>query len=291
MTFFDSLNQSPALLYTLTTVFSLLFGSFFNVVIYRLPKMMEASWRQECTLLLQGESETPQPAEKFSLAFPHSHCPCCQAAVKPWQNIPVLSYVVLRGKCASCQSPIGLRYPMIEIITAALAVFAINQFGLSAQGLAVVVFSWLLLIMTMIDVDQQLLPDSLTLPLLWLGLAFNSSFGNVPLNDAVWGAIAGYLSLWSVYWLFKLLTGKEGMGFGDFKLLAALGAWLGWQSLPLIIILSSVVGAVLGSLSLALNRKSRATPIPFGPYLAIAGWISLYWGEAITAAYLAFSGF
>ncbi|MBD2859752.1 prepilin peptidase [Spongiibacter sp. KMU-158] len=292
MTFLEALNQSSTLLYILTAIFSLLFGSFFNVVIYRLPKMMEANWRSECEFLINGEESEPQPADKkFGLAFPHSHCPNCQAPVKPWQNIPVISYLLLKGKCASCKTSIGIRYPAIEIITAAIAVFTVSQFGLSSEALAFTLFGWLLLILTMIDIDHQLLPDSLTLPLLWLGLAWHASFGQIPLQDAVWGAIAGYLTLWSVYWLFKIVTGKEGMGFGDFKLLAALGAWLGWQSLPLIIILSSLVGAVLGSLTLALSKKSQSNPIPFGPYLAIAGWISLFWGAQITENYLRFAGF
>ncbi len=292
MNFFDALAQSPTLFYPLTTIIALLFGSFFNVVIYRLPKMMDANWRTECQYLLHGEEAAEKEAEqhKLGLALPNSHCPKCNAPIKAWQNIPVLSYVLLGGKCASCKAPIGLRYPFIELLTAVLAVFAFVQFGITGQAFAVVLFSWILLILTAIDIDHQLLPDHLTLPLLWAGLAWNSLTGIVALNDAVWGAIAGYLTLWSVYWLFKLLTGKEGMGFGDFKLLAALGAWLGWQSLPLIIILSSVVGAVLGSVILAINRKKQGTPIPFGPYLAIAGWIAMFWGEQISGAYLRFAG-
>ncbi len=282
------LDSNPWLALCLLGIFSLLLGSFFNVVIYRLPKMMEAHWKHECQLIL--EQEPTSPPESFNLALPNSHCPQCGAAVKAWQNIPVLSYILLRGRCASCQNKIGLRYPAVELATAALAVFTALQFGFTWQALAVILFSWLLLIMSVIDIDHQLLPDSLTLPLLWLGLAYNSLSGSVLLMDAVWGAIAGYLSLWSVYWLFKLITGKEGMGFGDFKLLAALGAWLGWQMLPVIILLSSVVGAGLGIALLSLQGKGRNTSIPFGPYLAAAGWIAMFWGQDILGAYMGFAG-
>lgn len=283
----DLLTEHPFVSYTLITIVSLMLGSFFNVVIYRLPKMMEAQWRRDCSEL---SGEEPSEDDNFNLALPHSHCPKCQAPVKAWQNIPVVSYILLRGRCASCRAPIGLRYPVIEAATAVLAVLAFAVFGLSAHGAAIAVFCWLLLIMTVIDIDHQLLPDSLTLPLLWLGLAFHSVTATIPLTDAVWGAMAGYLSLWSVYWLFKLLTGKEGMGYGDFKLLAALGAWMGWQVLPLIIILSSLVGAVLGGLTLALSGQGRSTPMPFGPYLAGAGLIAMFWGDTLLNAYLQFAG-
>ena len=282
------LDSSPLLVLCLLGIFSLLFGSFFNVVIYRLPKMMEAQWQQECRQILDQPEQAP-PAD-FNLALPNSHCPSCGAAVRAWQNIPVLSYVLLRGRCASCQTPIGLRYPAVELAAAAIAVFTVWQLGLSWPTMAVVVFGWLLLVMSVIDIDHQLLPDNLTLPLLWLGLAYNSLSGAVALPDAVWGVIAGYLSLWSIYWLFKLLTGKEGMGYGDFKLLAALGAWLGWQMLPVIILLSSVVGAVLGILLLSLQGKGRQTSIPFGPYLAAAGWIAMFWGQDILNRYMGFAG-
>ncbi|MGJ8687371.1 MAG: prepilin peptidase, partial [Spongiibacteraceae bacterium] len=198
--------------------------------------------------------------------------------------------VLLRGKCASCKANIGIRYPLIEIFTALLAVAAVLSFGATPYTLAVIMFSWILLILTVIDTDHQLLPDQLTLPLLWLGLAYHAIFAGMPLQDAVWGAIFGYLILWLVYWGFKLITGKEGMGYGDFKLLAALGAWLGWQQLPLIIVLSSLVGAVYGSLSLLLTKQDQSTPIPFGPYLAGAGLIAMYWGQEIITAYLRFAG-
>ncbi len=289
MSTFTYLQSNPAFAITLLAVFSLLFGSFFNVVIYRLPKMMEARWKQECRLILEQEADEADE-QAFNLALPHSHCPSCGAPVKAWQNIPLLSYALLRGRCSSCKTNISLRYPAIELATAALAVFAALQFGASWHTLAVIALSWTLLILTMIDIDHQLLPDSLTLPLLWLGLGYNAVSGAVPLNDALWGAIFGYLSLWSVYWLFKLLTGKEGMGFGDFKLLAALGAWLGWQMLPVIILLSSVVGAVVGGLGLLLKARDSATAIPFGPYLAAAGWIALFWGTPLLNGYLTMAG-
>lgn len=291
MSFFEAAANSPLLLITLIGLVGLLFGSFFNVVIYRLPKMMEASWKYECEVLLSDESDAEEVAPpQFNLAVPNSHCPSCNAPVKAWQNIPVLSYVLLRGRCASCKAPIGVRYPLVEFITALLTIFPLLMFGFTSYAFAAILFSWILLILTVIDIDHQLLPDQLTLPLIWLGLLFNSITGSIPLQDAVWGAVAGYLSLWSVFWVFKLLTGKEGMGYGDFKLLAALGAWLGWQFLPLIILLSSVVGAVFGGAVLMLKRSDSSTPMPFGPYLAGAGWIALFWGEALIDGYLQLAG-
>jgi len=263
-----------------------------NVVIYRLPKMMELGWQSECKLLLgletDGSESNAKPA--FNLAFPHSHCPGCNAAIKPWQNIPLLSYALLKGRCANCRIPISIRYPIIEFIAGLLAAIAAAHFGFSWEALAATILMWTLLTMTMIDVDHQLLPDQLTLPLLWLGILLNTTGMFVPLMDAVWGAAAGYLSLWAVYQLFKLVTGKEGMGFGDFKLLAALGAWMGWQMLPLIILLSSLVGAVIGVLILTLQRKGRGTPIPFGPYLAGAGAIAFFYGHTLIENYLQFAG-
>jgi leader peptidase (prepilin peptidase)/N-methyltransferase len=266
-------------------------GSFLNVVIYRLPKMMEHEWRAECTILLSGaEVEPNEPAATFNLAFPASHCPHCNATIQPWQNIPVASYLLLRGRCANCSAPISPRYPIIEFVSGLLAAYAGMHFGFSWQLLATLVFLWSLLTLTMIDIDHQLLPDQITLPLLWLGLLLSTQHLFVSLNDAVWGAAAGYLSLWSVYHAFRLLTGKEGMGFGDFKLLAALGAWMGWQMLPVIILLSSLVGAVIGSLMLIAQRKGRGTPIPFGPYLAGAGVIAFFWGGWLIQNYLQFAG-
>lgn len=291
MSFFEAAANSPLLLITFVGLVGLLFGSFFNVVIYRLPKMMEASWKYECEVLLSDESDSEEVTPpQFNLAVPNSHCPSCNAPVKAWQNIPVLSYVLLRGRCASCKAPIGVRYPLVEFITALLTIFPLLMFGFTSYAFAAILFSWILLILTVIDIDHQLLPDQLTLPLIWLGLLFNSITGSIPLQDAVWGAVAGYLSLWSVFWVFKLLTGKEGMGYGDFKLLAALGAWLGWQFLPLIILLSSVVGAVFGGAVLMLKRSDSSTPMPFGPYLAGAGWIALFWGEALIDGYLQLAG-
>ena len=291
MPLFEAAANSPLLLITFVGLVGLLFGSFFNVVIYRLPKMMEASWKYECEVLLSDDNDAEELAPpQFNLAVPNSHCPSCNAPVKAWQNIPVLSYVLLRGRCASCKAPIGVRYPLVEFITALLTIFPLLMFGFTSYAFAAILFSWILLILTVIDIDHQLLPDQLTLPLIWLGLLFNSITGSIPLQDAVWGAVAGYLSLWSVFWVFKLLTGKEGMGYGDFKLLAALGAWLGWQFLPLIILLSSVVGAVFGGAVLMLKRSDSSTPMPFGPYLAGAGWIALFWGEALIDGYLQLAG-
>jgi leader peptidase (prepilin peptidase) / N-methyltransferase len=260
-------------------------------VIYRLPKMMEYEWRNECEVLLHGtETQTPKPAAVFNLAFPASHCPHCNAAIQPWQNIPVVSYVLLRGRCASCSTHISARYPIIEAITGILSAYAAFRFGFTWELLATLFFLWALLTLTMIDVDHQLLPDQITLPLLWLGLLINMQHTFISINDAVIGAAAGYLSLWIVYHAFRLLTGKEGMGFGDFKLLAALGAWMGWQMLPVIILLSSLVGAIVGSLLLAVQRKGRATPIPFGPYLAGSGAIAFFWGDFLIKNYLQFAG-
>jgi len=292
MTFFEAFANAPAFTIGLVGVFGLLVGSFFNVVIYRLPKMMEANWRQECEYLLNNDAPSaPQtPTKQFNLAVPNSHCPSCHAPIKAWQNIPVISYTLLRGRGASCKTGISLRYPAIELITALTSIFPLLMFGITPYAFAIILFSWLLLILTVIDIDHQLLPDQLTLPLLWLGLLYNSIFAHIPITDALWGAMLGYMILWSVFWLFKIVTGKEGMGYGDFKLLAALGAWLGWQFLPLIILLSSVVGAVCGGIILAARRHSTSTPMPFGPYLAGAGWIAVFWGESIIDAYLGMAG-
>ncbi|WP_041522483.1 prepilin peptidase [Gilvimarinus agarilyticus] len=270
--------------YIVAVLFGLTLGSFFNVVILRLPQIMEASWREQCCELLEQPNDTP--AEKLGLAFPASHCPKCKAAIKPWQNIPVISYLLLKGKCANCKVRISPRYPIIETITALLSLAIVIKFGVTATSGALLFLTWALLVLTVIDIDTQLLPDDITLPLVWLGLIVNY-FGLVTdLPSALWGAVFGYLSLWSVFWLFKLLTGKEGMGYGDFKLLAALGAWMGWQMLPLIIILSSLVGAVIGIGMILIMGRDKNIPIPFGPYLAIAGWIALLWGDEIVAQYL-----
>jgi leader peptidase (prepilin peptidase)/N-methyltransferase len=267
----------------------LLVGSFLNVLIYRLPKMMQREWREQAREILELPAEAPTGT--FNLVLPNSSCPHCSHEIKPWENIPVISYLFLRGKCSSCKAPISMRYPLVELACGLLSAFIAWHFGFTWQAGGMLVLTWGLLAMSLIDVDHQLLPDSLVLPLLWLGLIANSFGLFTSLEDALWGAIAGYLSLWSVYWLFKLVTGKEGMGYGDFKLLAMLGAWGGWQVLPLTILLSSLVGAVLGLIMLRLRNAETSTPIPFGPYLAIAGWIALLWGEQITANYLQIAGF
>jgi leader peptidase (prepilin peptidase)/N-methyltransferase len=263
-------------------------GSFLNVVIYRLPLMMEARWRQDCCELLEVEQE--KQGTVLGLATPNSHCPSCKAPIKPWHNIPVLSYLLLGGRCANCGVAISPRYPVIEAVTGVMTLTLAWYFPLSPALLGAVLLTWALIALTMIDVDHQLLPDSITLPLLWLGLLFNTAGTFTPLQDAVFGAAAGYLLLWSIYWLFKLLTGKEGMGYGDFKLLAALGAWLGWQMLPLIVLLSSLVGALCGVALMFIKRRGKDIPIPFGPYLAAAGWIALLWGDTLVARYLGAAG-
>ena len=267
----------------------LLVGSFLNVLIYRLPIMMQREWRAQALEYLECP---PEPVgERFNLLLPNSRCPHCDHQIRSWENIPLVSWLALRGKCSSCRAPISSRYPLVELACGLLSGYVAWHFGFTWQAGAMLLLTWGLLAMSMIDVDHQLLPDVLVLPLLWLGLILNNFGFFVSLESALWGAVAGYLSLWSVYWLFKLVTGKEGMGYGDFKLLAMLGAWGGWQVLPLTILLSSVVGAVLGSILLRVQRAESSTPIPFGPYLAIAGWIALLWGDWITESYLQFVRF
>ena len=270
-------------------VLGLLIGSFLNVMVYRLPLMMQRDWRGQAREILELPKE-PEAAT-FNLVLPNSQCPHCGHEIRPWENIPVISYLFLRGKCSNCKAPISLRYPAVELTCGLLSAYVAWHFGFTWQAGGMLLLTWGLLAMSLIDVDHQLLPDSLVLPLLWLGLIVNSVGLITDLESALWGAIAGYLSLWSVYWLFKLVTGKEGMGYGDFKLLAMLGAWGGWQVLPLTILLSSLVGAVLGTVMLRMRNAQSSTPIPFGPYLAIAGWIALLWGEQITAGYLQIAGF
>lgn len=286
MTFVDYFNHYPWLFYGSVIIIGLAFGSFLNVVIYRLPLMMEREWREQCQeFLQQSPSAETEAAEAFNLASPASSCPKCGHKIRVWENIPVLSYLFLRGKCANCSQPISIEYPLVEATTAVLSVFVAQHFGASWQTLAGLVLTWTLVALTMIDAHKQLLPDNLTLPLLWLGLIC-ALFGLfVDLENAVIGAIAGYMTLWSIYMLFKLVTGKEGMGFGDFKLLAALGAWMGWKMLPMIILLSSFVGAVIGIAMIVLIKHDRQVPIPFGPYLAIAGWIAFLWGDSILKAW------
>jgi leader peptidase (prepilin peptidase)/N-methyltransferase len=258
-------------------------GSFLNVVIHRLPRMMEQDWHAQCADL---RGEALSTAATLTLARPRSRCPSCGHQITALENIPVISYLLLRGRCSSCGTAISLRYPLVEAVTAALSAYAVWHFGATLQAAGALLLIWALIALTGIDFDTQLLPDSITLPLLWLGLAFNLTGIYVDLFSAVIGAMIGYLTLWSVFWLFKLATGKEGMGFGDFKLLAALGAWLGWQMLPAIILLSSIVGAAVGIGLIVAARHGRNTPIPFGPYLAAAGVIALFWGPQLTRSYL-----
>lgn len=266
-------------------IFGLLIGSFLNVVIHRLPIMMQ----RESDDYVAQESGKPLPhLDRYNLTVPRSACPHCGHRITALENIPVLSYLILRGKCAGCNAHISLRYPAIELLTGVLSAILIWHFGTGMAGLATLLFAYLLIAMTFIDADTQLLPDDLTLPLLWCGLLINLNGTFVPLKDAVIGAAAGYLSLWSIYWLFKLTTGKEGMGYGDFKLLAALGAWLGWVMLPIIILLSSLVGALVGIALIVFAKHGRNNPIPFGPYLAAAGVITLLFGRQIAQTYLRF---
>lgn len=261
-------------------------GSFLNVVVHRLPVMMEREWRDQCREFVAPEQAADGPAEPYNLLRPGSRCPSCGHRIRALENIPVLSFLVLRGRCAACGWRIPLRYPVVEFLTGVASVVVVWQLGFGAQAFAALLLTWSLIALSFIDLDTQLLPDAITLPVLWAGLAFNLFDTVVPLWDAVAGAICGYGILWLVYQGFRLLTGKEGMGHGDFKLLAMLGAWTGWQSLPLIILLSSVLGAVIGIVMMTLKGHERDTPIPFGPYLALAGWISLIWGERIIDAYV-----
>lgn len=292
MTLFSALQAYPILGMACALVLGLLVGSFLNVVIYRLPKMMERDWQNQCKDFLASDSNIAAlpsqdgKQEPFNLMVPASRCPGCGHKIRAWENIPVISYLCLGGKCSSCKTAISIRYPIIEIITGVLSVIAIGYFGINWNGLAALILTWSLIALTMIDIDTYLLPDDITLPLLWLGLIVNSFGVFTDLPSALWGAIAGYLSLWLVYQAFKLVTGKEGMGFGDFKLLAALGAWMGWQLLPQIILLSSLVGAVIGITMIIVRGRDKNIPIPFGPYLAIAGWIAFIWGDTINQTYL-----
>ena len=278
-------TQTQWLLVLSLMVLGLLIGSFLNVVVHRLPIMMERDWRFQCAEL-QGDCVTHQRTETLTLAKPRSRCPACGHQITALENIPVVSWLMLRGRCSACQASISPRYPIIEATTGALFAFSAIKFGYGWAMLGATILTGALVALTFIDIDTQLLPDSITLPLVWAGLFFNTFATYVDLQSAVIGAITGYLSLWLVYWGFKLATGKEGMGYGDFKLLAALGAWLGWQMLPLIILLSSLVGAVVGILLIVIAKRGRSVPIPFGPYLAAAGLLALFWGKDLTQAYL-----
>ncbi|WP_434558674.1 prepilin peptidase [Pseudomonas sp. Z4-20] len=279
----------PAAFVLTALLLGLVIGSFLNVLVWRLPKMLDREWRLQAHDLLGLPAEAPGPT--YNLILPHSQCPHCGHRIRAWENIPLLSYLMLRGRCSSCATPIGKRYPLTELACGVLSAFVAWHFGFGWQAAMVMVLGWGLLSMSLIDAEHKLLPDSLVLPLLWLGLIANSFGLFVSLNQALWGAVAGYLVLWSVFWVFKLITGKEGMGYGDFKLLAMLGAWGGWQILPLTLLLSSLVGAVIGVIVLRLRNAPTSPQIPFGPYLAIAGWIALLWGGQITDFYWQSVGF
>lgn len=286
-------TQSAPAFIAVVFAFALIIGSFLNVVILRLPIMMEREWREQCEEL--GKTPPPQemPEGRFDLIMPRSRCPSCGQVIKAWQNIPVISYLLLSGQCANCKESISARYPLVEMLTAVLAALCAWRFGVGWEALMAIVMTFALVPISIIDADTQLIPDSIVLPLMWLGLLmslFHPVAGSEVLfvapRDAIVGAIAGYLSLWSVYQLFKLATGKEGMGYGDFKLLAALGAWLGWQHLPIIILMSALVGAIVGISLMVFRKHDRSVPIPFGPYLAAAGWITMLWGDTIKNVYL-----
>lgn len=267
----------------------LLVGSFLNVVIYRLPIMMEREWRAQCAELVEGSSESTPP-EPFNLIHPRSRCPACGHQITALENIPILSWLMLRGKCSACGSAISVRYPAVELTTGVLSAVVAWQVGAGWATLFVLLLTWALIAASVIDFDHQLLPDSIILPFLWLGLLLNTQGMFTSPTSAIIGAAAGYLSLWGVFHLFRLITGKEGMGYGDFKLFALFGAWLGWEHLIQIIILSSAVGAIVGIALILFQGRDKSTPIPFGPYLAAAGWISLLWGDEINRLYLEWSG-
>ncbi|MCG9734955.1 A24 family peptidase [Pseudoalteromonas shioyasakiensis] len=286
--------QSQQWFYFLTVgLVSLCIGSFLNVVIYRLPLMMKREWQTECRIVLADELNSKQQTEQapLNLVKPNSTCPKCKAPIKAWQNIPVLSWLLLKGRCANCQAPISVRYPIVEMLTAVLSLVVAVVFGPTKLALLYILITWVLVALTFIDIDHMLLPDQLTLPLVWLALIAATMDMTIAPSDAIIGAAVGYLSLWSVYWLFKLATGKEGMGYGDFKLLAVFGALLGWQDILTIVLLSSVVGAIIGIAQIIIQGKDKTMPIPFGPYLAIAGWVTLLWGEQIKSYYFNYLGY
>jgi leader peptidase (prepilin peptidase)/N-methyltransferase len=289
----ELMSESATVFIAVVFLFTLLIGSFLNVVIHRLPIMMERDWREQADELMNTPPEQELPQGRFDLVMPRSRCPSCGALITAWQNIPVVSYLILKGRCATCKASISARYPLVELMTALLAAAVAWHFGPGWEALMAIAFTLVLVSISMIDADTQLIPDSIVLPLMWLGLAmslFHPLHGANTLfiapQDAIVGAMAGYLTLWSIFWLFKLVTGKDGMGYGDFKLLAALGAWLGWQQLPMIIMMSAVVGVVVNITLILLRGKDRSIPIPFGPYLAAAGWITMIWGELIKNAYI-----
>jgi leader peptidase (prepilin peptidase)/N-methyltransferase len=289
----ELMSGSATVFIVVVFAFALVIGSFLNVVIHRLPIMMERDWREQADELINTPSEQELPEGRFDLVMPRSRCPSCGSLITAWQNIPVISYLFLQGRCAACKTSISARYPLVELMTAFLAAVVAWHFGPGWEALMAIALTIVLVAISMIDADTQLIPDSIVLPLMWLGLAmslFHPMIGANTLfiapSDAIVGAMAGYLTLWSIFWLFKLVTGKDGMGYGDFKLLAALGAWLGWQALPMIIMMSAVVGVVINLTLILARGKDRSIPIPFGPYLAAAGWITMIWGETIRIAYI-----
>jgi leader peptidase (prepilin peptidase)/N-methyltransferase len=277
---------SPTLLLAVIAVFSLVIGSFLNVVIYRLPQQLYRRWQEEAQALADANLSPPDETAEDTLLWPASRCPKCLTPIKPWHNIPLLGYLLLRGRCNHCGEKISLQYPLVELISGVLVVVAFAILGFTIGGIYAAIFTFVLITLAAIDANEKLLPDQLTLPLLWLGLLINIDGTFVPLSEAVIGAVSGYLFLWTIYWLFKLATGKEGMGYGDFKLLAALGAWLGWQMLPLIVLLSSALGAIVGLCMILFRNRGRNSQIPFGPFLASAGWIAMIWGDNIVSWYL-----
>lgn len=289
----ELLKQELAFFVATVFFLGLLVGSFLNVVIYRLPVIFKREWRKDCCHYLEENYNakiqldiSKEPVEPFNLVKPDSTCPSCGHQIRAWENIPVISYIFLKAKCSNCKTPISFRYPFIELLSAVLAALCAWHFGFSLAGFSAILLTWALISLALIDYDTQYLPDQITLPFLWLGLILNLNNTFTDINFAIIGAIAGYLSLWSVHHLFKLIRKKEGMGYGDFKLLALLGAWMGWQFLPVIIILSSLVGSVIGISLILFKKHKREIPIPFGPYLAIAGWIALLWGNDINQSYL-----
>ena len=289
----DALQQNSVFYIAAIFLLGLLVGSFLNVVIYRLPIIIQREWRKDCSNYLQENYQaiiqldnSKEPKEPFNLVKPDSTCPSCGHQIRAWENIPVISYLFLKAKCSNCKTSISFRYPFIELLSASLAALCAWHFGFSAAGFTAILLSWALIALAMIDYDTQYLPDQITLPFLWLGLLLNLNNTFTDIESSIIGAIAGYMILWSVHHLFKLITKKEGMGYGDFKLLALLGAWMGWQFLPVIIILSSLVGSIIGISLIAFKKHQREIPIPFGPYLAVAGWIALLWGNDINQSYM-----
>lgn len=280
---FEIISEGWPLL-ALTGILGLIIGSFLNVVIYRTPLVLDRQWKSECREYLEIEAPKEDASQNhFSVVWPGSSCTHCKTPIKAWENIPVLSYLLLKGKCSACQTPISIRYPLVEIITALLTILVALKFGLTWAGLGAMLLTWSLITLTGIDFDTQLLPDGICLPLMWLGLIANSFGTYTDINSALWGAICGYMVLWSVFWVFKFVTGKDGMGFGDFKLLAALGAWMGWQFLPMIILISSITGLTAAILMMIFLSHDRRVPIAFGPYLAIGGWLSFLYGPEMAS--------